>query len=348
MVNFKKVMSVVLAAALVVSMSIVAFAATGINSKENTVVVYAEDGELLVSYDAHIYDDAENAAALTNDVNGTAVAYGKTVYIPFVDSKGAVVKDANAVSALKLAAKWDHNGKYIDSVEIVKKEGAYMIAIKTTGSEKSEKDVEGTIHISGKAYAATDTDAKKVKVSKTDIDVTLTLGFEEVNSGDNYTVTKDGRLFKFGDNRDTDMGDEEFEFDFEEFEDVTFTVDTTHQNDLVMKADDKENEAIEKANPNANMDFYNFYGATFRKTGRLFIPAAKDSFVYEVVNGELVEVNAVYDTYDEGVYITTKTLGNYIVSDIALVNAPIESAPTTVSVVTDGVTVSNPSTGASL
>ena len=293
MVNFKKFICIAMVICMVASMSVMAFAATTGLSKENTVIVHDEDGDLLVSYDPHMYVDAKDAVAMTNDVNGKTVAFGETVYIPFVDADGNVVTTSSAVSALKVSTKWTSNGKFIDSVEVVKKEGAYMIAIVTKGSDTKDKDVEGTISISGKAFAATDTDAKKVKVTKTEIDLTITLAFEEVNDGDDYTVTDTGRLFNFEDNRDTDMCDEEFEFEFEEFDDVTFTVDTTHQNNVVMRADDKENKLVADSNPNANIDYYNFYGATFRKAGDLFIPAAKDSFVYEVVNNSLVPVDAV-------------------------------------------------------
>lgn len=345
MVSFKRVMACALVVCIIASMSVVAFA-TSIG-KGNTAIV--DEADKYVTYDPHLYTDAKNAATLTGNVDGQTIPYGKTVYIPFVDADGATVKDSAAVSALKVSAKWTLNGKYIESIEIIKKEGAYMMAIKTVGAETKDKDIEGTISITGKAYAATDTDAKKVKVNKTEIDVTLTLQFDEINSGDDYEVTKDGKLFKFDDNRDTDMADEEFEFTFEEFDDVTFTVDTTHQNDIVMKADDKADENIEKANPTANMDFYNFYGATFRKAGDLFIPASKNSFIYEIVNGAVVPVKAVYDDFDEGLYVRTKTLGFYVVSDVELVNATsVVAAEPTVSAVVTNEPVANPSTGAAL
>lgn len=348
MVNFKKFISIVMIVCLVVSMSTMAFAAKTSLSKENTVVVHNEDGDLLVSYDPHMYVDAKDAVAMTNSVDGKEVAYGKTVYIPLVDESGNVVSTSSAVSALKVTGKWTANGKYVKSVELIKKEGAYMIAISTEGSDTKDRDVEGTIVISGKAYAATASDAKKVKVDKTEIDVTITLAYEGVNSGDDYTVTDTGRLFKFSDNRDTDMCDEEFEFTFEEFDDVTFTVDTTHQGDIVMRADDDAIKAVEDANPAANMDFYNFHGASFRKSGSLFLPAPKDSFVYEFVNNELVLVNAVYDTFDEGFYVKTKVLGNYVVSDVALVSPVAIPADGDVSVVSDNPVNANPSTGAAV
>ena len=104
MVNFKKFISIVMVVCLVVSMSTMAFAAKTSLSKENTVVVHNEDGDLLVSYDPHMYVDAKDAVAMTNSVDGKEVAYGKTVYIPLVDESGSVVSTSSAVSALLAAS----------------------------------------------------------------------------------------------------------------------------------------------------------------------------------------------------------------------------------------------------
>ena len=85
----------------------------------------------------------------------------------------------------------------------------------------------------------------------------------------------------------------------------------------------------------------------------MFLPAPKDSFVYEFVNNELVLVNAVYDTFDEGFYVKTKVLGNYVVSDVALVSPvaiPVDGVPVNgdASVVSDNLVNANPSTGAAV
>lgn len=338
----KKIFALVLAVAMVLSLASVALAAnTKIGTKANIVLI---DGSKKITVDNNIYTSAKKAAALdaSGDVTGAIVEYGKTAYIPFVDDAGNPVKESDAVSALKVSAKWTENGKYIKSVEILKKEGAYMIAIKTTGSETGSKDVEGTITLSGKAYdSATPTD-KKVKADKTEIDVILTLQYPKITTT-GTDVNDDGQLWNFEDQ--DDLQDEEFELTFEEAEDVTFTVDTTHQKDLVLKMDTDEDEAVEKANPNANMDFFNFYGATFKKTGELFIPADEGSYIYEIVDGALKTVNATYDDFDEGFTIKTKTLGYYVVSDIPL-NAAATVAPAAEAAATPA--AANPSTGAAL
>ena len=338
----KKLFAVVLAVAMVLALASVAFAGnTNVGTKGNVVVL---NGDKEITVSPYVYATAKKAAALDNTgADNADIAYGKTVFIPFIDEDGAVVKEADAVSGLKVAAKWTENGKYVKSVEIVKKEGAYMIAIATTGSETSSKDVEGTITLTGKAYAASASDAKKVKAAKTEIDVIITLNYAKVNAGDDYEVTSTGKLYRFDEDGNDDMRDEEFELTFEDT-DVTFTVDTTHQKNIVLKFDTDEDSAVEKANPDANMDFYNFYGASFKKTGELFIPADEGSYIYEIVNGAVKAVNATYDDFDEGFTIKTKTLGFYVVSDIPLNNAAATVAPA------DGAaaTAANPATGAAL
>ena len=85
----------------------------------------------------------------------------------------------------------------------------------------------------------------------------------------------------------------------------------------------------------ADLSFYNFKGTkdAFTKTGELFIPADEDTFIYEVVDGKLVEVEATWtDEYTvsdvnkeyEGWVIETKELGYYVVADDELVVAEEE------------------------
>ena len=96
-------------------------------------------------------------------------------------------------------------------------------------------------------------------------------------------------------------------------------------------------KAIDKAynEYDADLEFYNFKGTKdeFTKVGELFIPAKADTFIYEVVDGELVEVDAEwYDSYKvdgfkakKGWVIDTNELGYYVVADEELVVAEVET-----------------------
>jgi len=85
----------------------------------------------------------------------------------------------------------------------------------------------------------------------------------------------------------------------------------------------------------ADLTFYNFKGTqdVFTKTATLLIPADEDTYIYEIVDGELVEVEAEWvDDYKmdgltkkDGWVIETKELGYYVVADEELVVAEAET-----------------------
>ena len=78
----------------------------------------------------------------------------------------------------------------------------------------------------------------------------------------------------------------------------------------------------------ADIESYNFKGTkdSFNRVGDVIIPADDDTFVYEVVDGKAVEVEAEYvEDYEvikgtkvDGWVIETNELGYYVVSDIEL------------------------------
>ena len=121
-----------------------------------------------------------------------------------------------------------------------------------------------------------------------------------------------------------DKGEAIFDFN----DDTYFTVKMVSEEKVTLnlsKAYDKAVDAL--FDYEADLSFYNFKGTkdAFTKTGELFIPADEDTFIYEVVDGELVEVEATWtDEYTvsdvnkeyEGYVIETKELGYYVVSDI--------------------------------
>ena len=353
----KKLFALVLAVAMVLSMASVAMAAantkigaldpSGWGGIANALYIENEDDDVY-------FDKDDNGANDNEDMTSANIPYGETVYIPLIDSDNKQFTRADDVDALKVSAKWDKNGEYVDSVEIVKKNSRYWVAIKTTGSSMSENDVEGTITLSGKAYEDSDA-SKKTNVNNlkpngkddNQFDVVLTLKYAEVTGTDanklvvEQTIEETAKTFRFD---KEDMQDEEFELEVaDEDEDVTFTVDTTHQPKLVLSFTTDAIDEVEDKYADANLDFYVFNGATFKKTGELFIPADEGTYLYEIVDGAAKAVDAEYDDYDEGFYLKTKTLGAYVVSDVKLATAEAAAVDTTT---TD--TTANPTTGAAL
>ena len=122
-------------------------------------------------------------------------------------------------------------------------------------------------------------------------------------------------------------------FDFEDA--AYFTVKMIPEEAVVFNFSQAYDKAIDKAynEYDADLEFYNFKGTKdeFTKVGELFIPAKADTFIYEVVDGELVEVDAEwYDSYKvdgfkakKGWVIDTNELGYYVVADEELVVAEV-------------------------
>ena len=210
----KKLFALVLAVAMVLSMASVAMAANTAVDGNDANGTWGGLGTAM--YIEYVGGDDDGDINETADMTGKEIAYGKTVYIPLLSGEknqnDAYVQftKADDVDALKVSAKWDKKGEYVESVEIVKKNSAYWVAIKTTGSSMSENDVEGTITLSGKAYENSG-DEKKTNVNTitgdkdlNKFDVVITLKYNEQGAdkkedlGENYNViTETAQVFRF-------------------------------------------------------------------------------------------------------------------------------------------------------
>ena len=123
-------------------------------------------------------------------------------------------------------------------------------------------------------------------------------------------------------------------FDFGD--DVYFVNTVVKGEKFVMNLSTSYDKEIDKAynEYDADLSFYNFQGSNdaFTKTGELFIPAEEETFIYEIVDGAIVEVEATYVTdedilgmdIEDGWKIETKELGYYVVADEELVVAEEE------------------------
>ena len=90
------------------------------------------------------------------------------------------------------------------------------------------------------------------------------------------------------------------------------------------------------ADSDADLTFLNFPGdTTFNATATVYMYKDEDSYIYEVKNGKLVESNAKWSEDDGAFVLKTRTLGNYVFSDVELnVTETVDD------------TVENPDTGA--
>ncbi len=138
-------------------------------------------------------------------------------------------------------------------------------------------------------------------------------------------------------------------------DDAYFTVKMISEEEVVLNLSTKYDIDIdaEYNEYDADLDFYNFKGTAdeFTKKGELVIPADEDTFIYEIVDDEIVAVEAEYvEDYKVGNYkkvdgwmIETSELGYYVVADEELVVAE-EEVEVEAPVVEDN--KANPETGA--
>ena len=116
----------------------------------------------------------------------------------------------------------------------------------------------------------------------------------------------------------------------------TFTVDVSGQGKLLLLFDSQPNEAVAAANPAARLTFFGFNGAKFNRTGEMFYESETGRYIYELVDGMPVAIpGAEYDEDDEGFRFYTRTLGRYVISDIELVQPDPEAAKAAVISGTD-------------
>lgn len=79
---------------------------------------------------------------------------------------------------------------------------------------------------------------------------------------------------------------------------------------------------IVKANPDADLTFLTFKGTpSFSSNAKVEIYADEDTYLYEIKDGKVVESNFKYDDDAAAFVGKARTLGAYVISDIKLVNA---------------------------
>ena len=343
----KKVFALVLAAAMVLSMASVAFAANKEIFSLNVV------SDLLLKVEDH-------EQSVVNDEN--VLVYGDTVYI-IVESLLFEVNDTietlsreatldEIIKNYKLKADWSKNEDLIESVSfkkiIVDNMGgdkdnlSYVIAIETKEMPEAvdAEDVIGTIELETKSKN-TILDSARYMGNEYKFDVAFTLNVKdaEINKTEN-----DDLVYNF-------KGSEDEEHEIELYAGMgMFVVNTYGQDKLVINTDVDYNEGIENVAPDANYVYFNSNNATFNRLGDLYLYADENDIVYKVnKDGSLVKLTPKYDEDEEAFVLRTRVIGSYVIaeeelSDAALV-AGVEKEEAPAAPVAPSVPT-NPSTGA--
>ena len=346
----KKTLALVLAAVMTAGMSTVAFAAD--YEKAGQYVILGFDADKVdYSTTYYVLDSDDVAVASTGNVEG-----GDEIAIPLVlwnDNAdfGTVNKnpkigdtfewyrDTDDVKKPNVYTDW-RIGDADAEIRMVKyNAGDYRYSVVVT---VPENDTNKAIDLEGKIMVGRTKTAAEDGVSTTfDLGVTYSPAAEDVKTyGGETLVAGETGIYKF---------DDDGEIDIEFGDQALFTVDVTGQGKLNLAWSTSFDGEIADKDKSANMDFITFKGEpSFNKNGTLYIYADKDSFLYQVVDGELKAVDAEYDEDYEAWKLTTRTLRRYVISDKELdldtINTVEDDTDASSSTTTDG-GKENPDTG---
>ena len=373
----KKVLSLVLALACVLSLSAVAFAADAVDPAK----VYNGDGE-----------EVSDISVAANVIKGDPVEPASTFYVPISPAMDTQIKDGDDVDFtvedlvdtknFKFDVDKDAGSKLISKISVVddKKLGsmertAYLKFELKDVTDTDEHKSTGTITFKAKNYklagckpgskteSSGATDAKWTDNYEVTFKYNLWISNEKKGNDDNPDVGD--RVYMDPDKNDTNTliwGDDRAALKFEADDDAKkfyARLSTSNMSDIYAEYGDPVD---------ADLWFYDFVGhptvpATSKATLTLGIPWDDDDdytpdpencFIYELdADGYLTDVTSKF-TYSEddeeipGWSIRTRQLGTYIVSDTELdvtVDEPETSEPADVETPNSGKDI--PNTGSS-
>ncbi len=310
----------------------------------------------------YLLDEDDRYVDFKEPLGNQSLPYGETVYYPLFwrDSGDLVgVHQSAATKSVKIKTDWEEGSSYIDKLSIVKKrftnesqlpnniefvgDYCYFLAIKAKSRSTTTTavhDIYGTVKL---RKTSGNDDYPRFDYDDIDyLDVSFEVGYNEPDDPSVIPITP--ALF------DDFDGDDEETFDFEADSYSYFVVNTNNQKKLVLGMNTDYDDNIADKYPSANLDFFNGNGASFNRTGYLYLYADRGSYVYSVEsNNTLKKINASYDSYDDAFVIRTRTLGRYVISDIKLnvadKNPNTDDEDTAVIYDNDTQTNYNPGTG---
>ena len=229
----------------------------------------------------------------------------------------------------------------------------YFIEIKVAAKEAtSDSDIIATLEINKSKKGddkAADGKGLNYKVKDLQVDISTNVGYENsyLDSG------LDNQLMVEGDSVE-ELEPETYyllKYDYDEETELTFglepnegtfTVDVSGQGKNLIWFDTLLNDAIADANPDAKIFALNFNNVKFNRTGEFTYEAEDMEYAYQLMADGSLKLIGEFD--GEEVTFKTRVLGQYLFSDVELTAAPAAVEEPTVEVPT--VDVTNPSTGA--
>jgi len=361
----KKYVAILLAFAMLLSLSAIAFAA-----KPNAVATTGDIANGIAMIGPFDYDsDAKSMSA-------NALSYGDAAYYLLLDKAGNPISRYAAVEKMKIKTTFEMGSSVVDSVSVVKKNVKltannhdtianllpesghyYFVCIKTEEAQTTtDADVIGRMTFSRKEVDLDDDGTAKGddptgiedKIDDVKIDFAFNVFYGDYDylASDDYLLVTDSvdlkwdrpYALKFDSDEEIDLN-----FGFDNANEGVFTVDVSGQSKVYLKYNTDADDDIVDANPGAKMFFLNFNGVKFNRVGEFVYEMEDGAYAYKIVDGKLQEIpGCEYDHSDEAFYFRTRVLENYVFSTEKLVN-PVDETVVDVPVIDSVVT--NPSTG---
>ena len=265
--------------------------------------------ELLTAIGADLSGAGLDAASEWTEVTASAPIYtllsgiqnGKVESSAIISKEQAMTNLKNTVSGYSKA----------DEQYGAKNGYTYWVEVKTkeyTGTK--EQDVVGTLYLG--------TSKSSAEKNGDSINIDLTLSNRNMNYY-NPTPVEDEATIEPDTNGAVKFASdaEEVTIYFGSNEDAWFTFNAKGQSDLNFAYTLDFNREIADLFPKANIDFITWEAQpAANRTGDLYIPADADSYIYEVTEDGVKEVNgAKYDEDEEAWHIRTRKLTAYAISD---------------------------------
>ena len=305
-----------------------------------TTVAFADDKDVVVTFDTNKYVLDDGEAAYDDILNDEYVKGGDEIALPILIDGQPYVINADFDKKLVADVDWDVNEadtefrfvKYAkDTFSSTEALRVYSLVI-TVPENDGDKviDLMGTVAVGKTRSEAKDADREDVSVSIAPAAVPVT-PFDRAN----FDAGKTGIV---------SFSDEEGEIDIEFGDQAMFTVDVTGQGKLNLTWNTTFDKEFAAKYDYANLDFINFEGEpSFNKTGDFYIFADEDAFIYRKGAEGVEAVNAEWDEDMDAWRIRTRKLDAFVISDVELDEQTVTEDDTS-STTEDG-NKQNPDTG---
>ena len=280
-----------------------------------TTVAFADDKDVVVTFDTNKYVLDDGEAAYDDILNDEYVKGGDEIALPILIDGQPYVINADFDKKLVADVDWDVNEadtefrfvKYAkDTFSSTEALRVYSLVI-TVPENDGDKviDLMGTVAVGKTRSEAKDADREDVSVSIAPAAKDVTK-FEDAD----FSAGKTGIV---------SFSDEEGEIDIEFGDQAMFTVDVTGQGKLNLTWNTTFDKEFAAKYDYANLDFINFEGEpSFNKTGDFYIFADEDAFIYRKGAEGVEAVNAEWDEDMDAWRIRTRKLDSFVISDVEL------------------------------